>query len=890
MYRVPKRFQFTTEPVADPAATIVEGKARFSVLTPRCIRMEWSASGLFEDRASRIFWRRQQPVPQYTVSRTNGTLTITTEHLRLTWRLSAEGFTSESLTVRLRSGEHTWVPGASDGANLGGTARTLDGVRGHCELEPGLMSRTGMTVIDDTASVVFDKQCWPIDRATDRRENVDFYVFGYGSDYQSCLRDFCALAGQIPFIPRWALGNWWSRYWAYTDRELLDLMEKFRRLEIPLSVCVIDMDWHVVENPTTRGWTGYTWNPAYFPEPRSFLKRLRSEFGLRTSLNLHPADGVHPHEEAYPKMARSMGVDPNTQCAIPFDIADQRFADAYFKCLHHPHERIGVDFWWMDWQQGSRSRLEGLDPLYMLNHLHHFDLARDGTRRPFVFTRYAGLGSHRYQIGFSGDTIVSWESLAFQPYFTATASNVGYPWWSHDIGGHFWGNENPELYIRWVQYGVFSPIFRIHCSKDRFQTRHPWEHGQGVLHASREAMQLRHTLVPYIYSMNRLTHEKAVPLVRPMYWTDPEREEAYHCPGQYWFGTELIAAPFVTPADPTTRQSRQVVWLPAGDWYDFTKGAYYPGDQYHVVYGCLDDIPVFARAGAIIPLSADPPANGTPNPHHMRVAVFAGAENAFELYEDDGESVAFERGVHCSTPIRVGGTARKASITVGPVCGDTSVLPRKRRWTVEMYNVVEPATVTLTIDGRRVAVTPEYDKELGRLTVATPMLSIGTTIRLTAAVRTGVIRRDDPCQEQRLHRVLHLFDQHTRVKSEIYERVVSSGNDPNALRGHVSPLTSAQKRCLCELLFEAGIELVQPTGSTSRRLVVWNNHHRKDITLHAYRGFHRQRFEFIPLPTSGVIEFSGRGWEPAANLVPGKPWHVMLDYAASYEEVLEGEG
>ena len=141
--------------------------------------------------------------------------------------------------------------------------------------------------------------------------------------------------------------------------------------------------------------------------------------------------------------------------------------------LHRGLEDDGVDFWWLDWQSGPHSRVAGIDPLWMLNHFHFLDSARDG-RRPLTFSRYAGPGSHRYPVGFSGDTVISWASLAFQPYFTATASNIGYGWWSHDIGGHMFGGKDDELATRWLQLGVFSPILRLHSSANEFTTKEPW--------------------------------------------------------------------------------------------------------------------------------------------------------------------------------------------------------------------------------------------------------------------------------------------------------------------------------------------------------------------------------------------------------------------------------
>ncbi len=155
-------------------------------------------------------------------------------------------------------------------------------------------------------------------------------------------------------------------------------------------------------------------------------------------------------------MARAMGIDPATKQYVKFDIVNPRFAENYFKILHHPLEQQGIDFFWLDWQQEGTTGLAGLNPTFWLNYVHSTDMERRG-KRPLIYHRWGGLGNHRYQIGFSGDTISTWESLTFQPYFTATAANVGYGYWSHDIGGHMPGKVDPEMYTRWVQFGAFSP-------------------------------------------------------------------------------------------------------------------------------------------------------------------------------------------------------------------------------------------------------------------------------------------------------------------------------------------------------------------------------------------------------------------------------------------------
>lgn len=189
-------------------------------------------------------------------------------------------------------------------------------------------------------------------------------------------------------------------------------------------------------------------------------------------------------------------------------------------------EEDGVDFWWIDWQQGTTSEVAGLDPLWQLNHYHFLDQA-NRKHDPLILSRYAGPGSHRYPIGFSGDTVITWASLDFQPYMTITASNIGYSWWSHDIGGHMSGYKDEELSLRWLQFGVFSPINRLHSSSSAFTSKEPWNFEPTIATIMKDYLQLRHALLPYLYTANVHTHEQGEPLMQPMYYRYTEIDDAY---------------------------------------------------------------------------------------------------------------------------------------------------------------------------------------------------------------------------------------------------------------------------------------------------------------------------------------------------------------------------
>ena len=471
------------------------------------------------------------------------------------------------------------------------------------------------------------------------------------------------------------------------------------------------MDWHLVDiDPKYgSGWTGYTWNREFFPDPPRFLKKLHDR-GMKTTLNVHPADGVRAHEECYPKMAKAMGVDMEHEDPVGFDVANPEFLDAYFKYIHHPLEEDGVDFWWIDWQQGGISKMEGLDPLWILNHFHFMDSKRDG-KRPLTFSRYAGPGSHRYPVGVSGDTITTWDSLEFQPYFTATASNIGYGWWSHDIGGHMLGYKNDELVARWVQFGIYSPILRLHSSCGEFNGKEPWRFKAESEKVMGEALRQRHAMIPYLYTMNHRSYKEGMPLILPMYYEYPDIMEAYNMKNQFYFGTELIVAPITSPRKSGINHAKVKVWLPEGIWYDVYTGMIYQGDRVLDMYRNLDSIPVLAKAGAILPVTDEiSGVQAIKNPDSLPIKVFAGADGEFELYEDDNETCNYEKNEYVITKM----TFEKSGVfTIFPANGKLALIPEKRSYIVELTGYQKSAvdTVKVEIDGKIVDVAVTYDKK-----------------------------------------------------------------------------------------------------------------------------------------------------------------------------------
>lgn len=777
-------YRMNTTPTACPDNMVAGEYYRITVLTQGLMRLEYSPDGLFEDRPTQTVLHRDFPQTHFRVLRRDGMLEIHTDRLHLVYNQGP--FSPQGLSIQVKGGltqyHSIWRYGQKVG-DLGGTARTLDEADGAIPLEPGILSRNGFAVLDDSASQILLEDGW----LEPRKKGIqDLYFWGYGHDYTLALQDFYRLCGQTPMLPRFALGNWWSRYYRYTQQSYLELMDRFQQENIPFTVGVIDMDWHLVDiDPKYgSGWTGYTWNRELFPDPPALLAELHRR-GMKVTLNVHPAEGVQAHEEQYLPMAKEMGVDWQAEDPVACDPADPKFLEAYFKYLHHPLEEQGVDFWWIDWQQGSLCKVEGLDPLWIFNHYHFLDNGRDG-KRPMTFSRYAGPGSHRYPVGFSGDTIVTWESLRFQPYFTANASNIGYGWWSHDIGGHMHGYCNDELVARWVQLGVYSPINRLHASNSPFQGKEPWRYKGEARQAMSEALRERHRLVPYLYTMNHRAWKEGRPLVEPLYYRWSEAPEAYEHPDQYFFGTQLMAAPVTSPRIDGLNVAKVPVWLPEGTWYDLYTGIVYTGGRTLDLYRSLDSIPVLASAGAILPLTDEiTGAQAASNPASLRMKVFAGANGDFTLYEDDNTTQKYLDGVCVTTPMTYREGDGRAVFTVHPAQGELSLVPAKRTFTVELMGFADAAgAVKAKVGGAAVPAKTSYDSFRRVLSVTVEDVPAEAGLEIALGLEHRQVGNDTL---ERCFRFLDQAELSFDLKDEIYRRITGEPRIP-VLLGQLSAM------------------------------------------------------------------------------------------------------
>ena len=597
-------------------------------------------------------------------------------------------------------------------APLGGYRRGLDGVNGAALTEPGLLYQDGWSLLDDSASALWNPATRKVTARPGRSQ--DGYVFAYGQDYARGLKELATLTGPTKLLPRWAYGVWYSEYFDRTAAEFQQIAERFRTEGVPLDVLVVDTDFKAPDK-----WNGWGIDPARFPDMPAYLAWARAR-GLHTSLNIHPSilgsDPRFPQaQETAEGALRRTGCNGGADC-YTFDFGDPNQLKAYFDL----HEQMAdPDFWWLDWCcDVSRSSLEGVTPDAWINQQY---AERDG----FAFSRAygslqaGGYGSptavptgpwadKRTTLHFTGDTVSTWESLQAQVGYTpGESAATGLAAVSHDIGGHTGGlSTEPgaepgstklpdDLYARWVQLGTFQPIDRLHSNHS---DRLPWQYGPAANASAKKFLNLRERLLPYTYSAAAEATRTGLPITRPLYLAYPGEQEAYATAGaQYLYGPDLLVAPVTEPGTTATT----TVWFPPGDtWTDLFTGRVHQGGTTQQVTSTLDTMPVFVRSGGVV-VTHSGDISGESQPLTAATVTIAAGDDGGALVHEGATTRLAYREAGRTHVLHIGAAASAA----------------RRQWTVRVTDVAKPREVRL--DGRRVT-TWEYAAATRTVTIKAP--------------------------------------------------------------------------------------------------------------------------------------------------------------------------
>ncbi|MHC4886862.1 MAG: glycoside hydrolase family 31 protein [Planctomycetota bacterium] len=613
---------------------------------------------------------------------------------------------------RLHSEEAVTV---GDGANL---ATLFDEVLGTHEFEslpaalrelmaerwkypPGILSRAGYFLYNDTPSPRMDPETDWVSNPTAEEGYQDLYLFYYGNDFKQALADYRLLFGATPLMPRYALGLWYSRYPTFNQEEIHQLVDTFEKHDLPLDVFVLDLEWH------KRGWYGFDWDTDHIPTPDELLGFLR-ERGLHTTFNVHPG-AVHTEDSKFEQFLAEAGLECDRGTVKPdyrgdltfddFDASVPQHAKAFMDVFHKPVQDQGMDFWWIDGDCPVRE-IPGLERQLWTNHIYYSHI-RDNypDRRPMIFSREPGLGAHRYPFHFTGDTWSYFETLKSQVEQTLRAGHIGQSYITHDIGGHISSglHIDPELYMRWVQFAVLSPVVRLHSSRISEGVggeRRPWLYGECVQSSFRAAMQFRMTHLPYLYALAKESHATGLPICRSNCIEMPEWEAGYAQWDAYFLGDRIYAAPVVTPGT-----ARQVI-LPPGKWIHGLTGECIQSDGATVraEVSPFKEAPLhFIKAGSIV--VCQPYAHRASElPDTLEIRLYPRGEawqDSFVLREDDGMSQDHDHGRESSQCFDMVETDHEIRLTIGPFEGDYADAPATRRYTVRLVGIgYAPATLT----------------------------------------------------------------------------------------------------------------------------------------------------------------------------------------------------
>ncbi|MES2328791.1 MAG: TIM-barrel domain-containing protein [Bacteroidota bacterium] len=499
-------------------------------------------------------------------------------------------------------------------------------------------------------------------------KSFDYVVF-YGNNADDVIANYRNLSGNVPMLPLWAYGFWQCRERYTSGNHLVSTIQEFRKRSLPVDVIV--QDWQYWGK---NGWGVPQFDTANYPNPAKFineLHKLNARFSISVWENLDKKSEV-----AKEYLSKKLYI-PNSPW---IDIYNPETQKTHWNALNKNLFSLGVDSWWMDATEPENDALKGAQtyfglgdfyrltyPLFVSKAVYDGQRNTDPQKRVVTLTRSAFAGQQRYgTINWSGDIGWSWDTYKRQIVAGLNYNLTGMPYWTTDIGGFFrpgrgqyTDSKYKEILTRWFQWGTFNSIFRIHG----YQTEtEPWKYGDTVENNMRSMMNLRYRLMPYIYSLAWQVSKNGSTIMRPLVMDFGNDAKAIEQKYQYMFGKAMLIAPVTAPA--TTWD----VYLPnSTNWYDFWTGKKYKGGQTINAAAPADKIPVFVKAGSIIPMGKLMQYTGEKSNDTLEIRIYKGANGSFNLYEDEGDNYNYEKAKYTEIPFNW--NEKLQSLTIGEIKG-----------------------------------------------------------------------------------------------------------------------------------------------------------------------------------------------------------------------------
>lgn len=678
-----------TEDTSYTVTTLFYGDTRLQLLSDSLVRIEDKANGTFEDRESYIVYNRNDwdDKVAYETKETDAGYEIVTDNYTV---VIPEGSTAKGMYIADNSGEtifnflgttgsNVWLPSPSDELS---SWYFTDSPR-------VIPSDYGYSPSDDDAPV----QGWEFQEGV-----TDIYVFLPHGDYKTFTSNFVALTGQSEMITLNMFGSWDSRYYAYSEETALQQIKDYQSRGFSIDVLVVDTDWR----STSGGW-GYDVNKNLFPDMERFLQKAH-ELGVNIVFNDHP--------------------QPVTGTDNLLDSDEVAYRNEKLSMLL----AIGVDYWWYDRNWGVAlnpisddvSRYAtGMYAYQWITQKYYESLVEEGSveeyaRRALIMANVDGnengkygyasdLSAHRYSIQWTGDVCTDPEWLQNEIEGAVMAgAELGLPYVSSDIGGHYGSAVTNAEYTRWYQYGALSNILRPHVTNTDSRGRMPWNFGETAVEVAHTYQDMRYRLLPLYYALAHENYENGLPIMRRLDIVYPQYVEAKDN-SEYLLGDYILVAPIYDPSDSATRE----VFLPDGTWIDVWTGTRYSGPTTISVTHTLKTSPIFIREGALVALAENMSNVNEKDWRNMALDVYPSSNYTAKttLYEDDTQTVAYKDGNYRTTDISMSCTGNTLKISIGAAQGKFSGAKAftDRTWNVRLHtNLGWGAIASVKVNGQTV--------------------------------------------------------------------------------------------------------------------------------------------------------------------------------------------
>ncbi|MGB8225996.1 MAG: glycoside hydrolase family 31 protein [Sedimentisphaerales bacterium] len=552
---------------------------------------------------------------------------------------------------------------------------------------PFLLSTKGYGILWDNYSYTkfndnqFESYLW-----SEVADAINYY-FVYGPELDEVISGYRIITGKAPMFPKWVFGYIQSKERYKTQEELLSIAREYRERKIPMDVLV--QDWRYWQDGM---WGQKSFDKSRFPDPSAMMEQLHKDYNIHLMISIWPS--MAPKSYDYQEMVKHPGFlysDKESSC---YDAFNEKARALYWKQANEGLFRHGIDAWWCDATEpeflggwdfcndyfrtqmkpyiGSGARYMNAYSLMQTKGMYENQRQVTSEKRVFIMTRSCYAGQQRYAAAtWSGDIVANWDVFKAQIPAGLNFCMSGVPYWNTDIGGFFvqsaqkgelgkgmWGRNGSydlglsddnykELYVRWFQYGAFCPLFRAHGTD---VPREIWQFGQPG-HWAYDALlkfdQLRYRLMPYIYSTAWMVTNDDYTMMRGLAMDFRNDSHVFDIDDQFMFGTSLMVNPVTAP-----KATYRNVYLPIGsDWYNFWTGKKYSGGQTIPVPTPIDQIPVFVKAGSIIPLGPVIQYATEMPQAPVELRIYAGADAVFNLYEDENDNYNYESGKYTIIPI-----------------------------------------------------------------------------------------------------------------------------------------------------------------------------------------------------------------------------------------------